>query len=154
VWLKWSGNPEKQAHAQSLSGKEAKRFGRDARNNIVEYDGTTIRLGSPEHHDLIKRAIRAKLEEHPDLAQRFTETRDRPLIHQLRGPENPNTHLPAAVFTRILSELRLELRYNLSPENAILVAAAVRQQTVTPHALEIFGTRSPDVQDSVLRLLR
>jgi hypothetical protein len=109
VWLKWSGVPEKQAQAQALSGYEAKRFGKSSRATTAVYDGTTIILGSPEHHAFMKRALRAKLAQHPDLARRFAATYPRPIMHDLGYPENPKTRLPAQVFVRILTELRQEL---------------------------------------------
>lgn len=109
VWLKWSGLPEKQACAQTLSGHEAKRFGQASRAKTAVYEGATITLGSAGHHALIKRAIRAKLEQHPDLARRFAATHPRPIIHDLGYPEHPKTRLPAQDFARILTELRQEL---------------------------------------------
>lgn len=106
VWLKWSGDPAKQAVAQTLSGSQAKAFGRPSKATTAEYDGTTIQLGSPEHHALLKRAIQAKLEQHPDIARNFVATYPRPIIHDLGYPEPPTTRLPAKDFARILTELR------------------------------------------------
>ncbi len=109
VWLKWSGDPAKQAIAQTLSGSQAKAFGRPSTATTAEYDGTIVQLGSPEHHALIKRAIQAKLENHPDIARNFVSTYPRPIIHDLGYPENPTTRLPAKDFARILTELRQDL---------------------------------------------
>jgi hypothetical protein len=108
VWLKWSGNPEKQALAQKLSSYEAKAFGKASKNTTAGYEGVAIPLGGPEHHALIRRAIRAKLEQHPDIARRFAETHPRPIIHDLGGPEPPS-RLPALDFARLLTELRQDL---------------------------------------------
>lgn len=105
VWLKWSGDPAKQALAQNMHGAEAKKFGKPSKNTTAEYNGETIVLGSPEHHALIKRAIQAKVEQHPDLARRFAETHPRPLLHDLGYPEPPS-RLPAKDFCRILGEIR------------------------------------------------
>ena len=109
VWLKWSGSPEKQAQAQSMHGYEAKKFGKPAKSTSAIYDGTEIQLGSPEHHALLKRAMQAKLEQHPDLARRFAETHPREIIHDLGYPENPGTRLKSADFSKLLSELRQDL---------------------------------------------
>jgi predicted NAD-dependent protein-ADP-ribosyltransferase YbiA (DUF1768 family) len=108
VWLKWSGDPARQAQAAQMWGSEAKKFGKPSTNKTAEYNGQTIVLGGPEHHALIKRAIQAKLEQHPDLARRFAETHPRKLLHDLGYPEPPS-RLPAADFTRILTELRQDL---------------------------------------------
>lgn len=109
VWLKWSGDPAKQAIAQTLSGSQAKSFGKPSKATTAEYDGTTIQLGSPEHHALIKKAIQAKLEQNPDIARNFVATYPRPIIHDLGYPENPTTRLPAKDFSRLLTELRQDL---------------------------------------------
>lgn len=109
VWLKWSGDPAKQAIAQTLSGSQAKSFGKPSTATTAEYNGATIQLGSPEHHALIKRAIQAKLEHHPEIARNFVATYPRPIIHDLGYPENPATRLPAKDFSRILTELREDL---------------------------------------------
>ena len=108
VWLKWSGHPEKQALAQKLSSYEAKAFGKPSKNTTAEYDGAVIALGSPEHHALIKRAIRAKLAQHPGIARRFLETYPRPITHDLGGPE-PASRLKARDFIRQLTDIRQEL---------------------------------------------
>lgn len=108
VWLKHSGDAAKQAHAQTLYGYEAKKFGKSSKNTTAEYNGETIVLGSAQHHALIKRAIQAKLEQHPDLARRFAETHPREIIHDLGHPEG-TTRLPARDFARILTELRQDL---------------------------------------------
>ena len=59
---------------------------------------------------LIKRAIRAKLGAHPDIARAFAATAPRPIIHDTGHPEPPDTEFPAVVFCRVLTELREEIR--------------------------------------------
>ncbi len=70
------------------------------------YQGSTIAVGSEAHHELVKRAIRAKLEAHPELARAFAQTAPRPLVHQTGYPDGAD--FPAAVLCRILTELRGE----------------------------------------------
>jgi hypothetical protein len=108
VWLKFAGDAEKQAAAQNMYSYEAKQFGKQSTNTTTEYDGKTITLGSEEHHALIKRAIAAKLEQHPDIARRFAETYPRPIIHDFGYPEPPS-RLPAKDFAKILTDLRQDL---------------------------------------------
>lgn len=108
VWLKFAGDAEKQAAAQNMYSYEAKQFGKQSTNTTTEYDGKTIVLGSEEHHALIKRAITAKLVQHPDIARRFAETYPRPIIHDFGYPEPPS-RLPAKDFAKILTDLRQDL---------------------------------------------
>jgi hypothetical protein len=88
-----------------MTGKEAKRAGK-SQTVEAKFEGKTYVLGSEAHHALIKDAIRAKLDQHPDLARRFVETRPRPIFHVTPG--GGSARLPAAVFCRILTELREE----------------------------------------------
>lgn len=109
VWLKWAQDPQRQSQAASMWGAEAKKFGKASKNTKAVWDGAEITLGSPEHHAVVKAAIKAKLEQHPAIAKRFADTYPREIIHDLGYPENPNTKLPGKDFSRILTELRQEL---------------------------------------------
>jgi len=109
VWLKWHGDQEKQAQAQKLFGLVAKEFGTASTNSHTEYMGAKFELGSTQHHELIKRAIRAKLEQHPDVAARFADTYPRPITHDVDVAEDPATRLPAETFCKMLEDLRQEL---------------------------------------------
>jgi predicted NAD-dependent protein-ADP-ribosyltransferase YbiA (DUF1768 family) len=109
VCLKFSDDSRTQASIRRMDGREAKRFGADAKVTLAKYQGREFVLGSDEHHALIKRAIRAKLEQNPELARLFASTHPRPIIHDTGHEEKRNTALPAASFTRILTELRDEL---------------------------------------------
>jgi hypothetical protein len=88
-----------------MSGKEAKRAGK-SQTVEAKFEGKTYVLGSEAHHLLIKDAIRAKLSQHPDLARRFVDTHPRPIVHITPGAGSER--FPAAVFCRILTELRDE----------------------------------------------
>jgi predicted NAD-dependent protein-ADP-ribosyltransferase YbiA (DUF1768 family) len=107
--LKWPDDA-KRKEAAKLSGKTAKYAGRGApRSERFEYEGRTYLFGSPEHHQLIKRAIRESLEQNPVILQRFIATYPRPIVHKTGRPENPHSNFSGPAFTRILMELRLEL---------------------------------------------
>jgi len=110
VSLKFSDDPKMQAAIRRVEGKEAKRVGRKSKATRATYQGREFWLGSPEHHAPIKRAIRAKLEQNPEVARAFVATHPRPIIHDTGQPEKSTTAFPATVFTRILMELRDELR--------------------------------------------
>lgn len=94
---------------RSLSGPAARAAGKGLKSTETTYGNQVIRLGSPEHHELIKRAIRAKLEQNPEMAEEFIATYPRPIIHDTGRPERSSTRLPASVFCRILTEIREEL---------------------------------------------
>jgi predicted NAD-dependent protein-ADP-ribosyltransferase YbiA (DUF1768 family) len=100
---------ESRAKAAGLAGHEAYAFGKSSTATETEYAGQLFALGGPEHHALIARAIRAKLEEHPELAREFARTHPRPIVHVTREPERPGTFMPAAALCRILTALRDEL---------------------------------------------
>lgn len=106
--LKFS-DPLKRIEVAGLWGRAAKRAGGRSQPSLTEYNGQTLQLGSAEHHELIKRAIRGKLDQHPDLAREFAATHPRPIQHDLGHPESSSTKLPARDFVRILTELRDEL---------------------------------------------
>jgi predicted NAD-dependent protein-ADP-ribosyltransferase YbiA (DUF1768 family) len=93
---------------RSLSGPAARAAGKGLKSTETTYGNRVIRLGSPEHHDLVKRAVRAKLEQNPEIAEEFVATYPRPIIHDTGRPERSSTWLPASVFCRILTEIREE----------------------------------------------
>ena len=97
IWLKFFGDEENRNFSKTLYGVEAKEFGRHAKCKVTEYDGKSIVLGSDDHHALIKRAIRAKLECYSDLARRFAATHPRPIVHELRAPE-PSSRFSGGSF--------------------------------------------------------
>jgi hypothetical protein len=103
-------DPVRRAQAAQLHGKEAKAAGRDFKNvTHGEYRGEVFELGGPRHHEIVKRALRAKLEQNPELARQFIETHPRPIIHNTGRPESKSTKYPGAVFSQTLMELRQEL---------------------------------------------
>lgn len=89
-------------------GEVAKRLGSDAERISVWWNGVRIAYGSDEHHRLIARAIRAKFAFNEGARLALKATAGLVLQHDI-GPELPTTSLPAAVFCRILAELRDEL---------------------------------------------
>lgn len=106
--LKWTDSAKRAAVA-GLSGKEAKCSARGApKAETFAYEGSTYRFGSEEHHQLLKRAIRESLEQHPEVRNQFVQTHPRPIEHKTGRPESPNSSFPGSVFTRILTELRSE----------------------------------------------
>ena len=72
---KYPATDPRHVEIRQLSGLKAKTAGRDARlSKSIEYQGERIRIGSPEHHALLKRALRAKLEQNPDILKALLDT--------------------------------------------------------------------------------
>lgn len=96
-----------------LHGHAAKNRGTKLKKKLkltrTTWMGREFELGSPEHHELIKRAIKAKLEQNPALLRAFLSTAPRPIIHDTGWPESRFTQLPGIKFCAMLTELRAEL---------------------------------------------
>lgn len=99
---------DRRAKAAKLYGLVAKRMGMKSTLTETFYCGSWFRLGSEEHHALIKRALRAKLEAHPRIMADFVATRPRPIFHDTGRPDPVGARFPATVFIRLLAELRDE----------------------------------------------
>jgi predicted NAD-dependent protein-ADP-ribosyltransferase YbiA (DUF1768 family) len=104
----------KREKVRKLYGNVAKSMGKKSRLTRTCYAGEWFDLGSDAHIVLIKRGIRAKLAAHPEIARAFVATRPRPIVHDCRHPEPKDAVFPAAVFVRILTELREEFAEQLS----------------------------------------
>jgi predicted NAD-dependent protein-ADP-ribosyltransferase YbiA (DUF1768 family) len=109
VCLKFPDDPAMKARIRTMEGREAKRAGSKQKTTMTRYRDAEFLLGSAEHHALIKRAIRAKLEQNAEIAQAFAATHPRPIIHDTGREDKPGTALPGKDFCRILTELRDEL---------------------------------------------
>lgn len=96
-----------------LHGMEAKRRGkklsRKEKLTHSRFAGVEFALGSPEHHALVKDALREKLLQNRSILIAFLQTAPRPIVHDTGFPESRFTHLPGEAFCRILTELRTEL---------------------------------------------
>jgi hypothetical protein len=121
VWLMLSscGNEHKLEKVRKFYGLHAKRMAPKTRPELICYRGETMVPGSAPHVALIKRALRTKLEAHPDIARDFAATSPRPIIHETGFPDRPGTEFPKETFCRVLLELRDELTTGGAvPENA------------------------------------
>jgi 4'-phosphopantetheinyl transferase len=107
--LKWP-DEKKRRELAKLSGPEAKRAAKGAPvSDHFIFAGRTYLFGSPEHHSLVKDAIRESLRQNPALAEAFRQTHPRPIVHDTGRPDHFGSALPAEKFAQILAELRQEL---------------------------------------------
>jgi predicted NAD-dependent protein-ADP-ribosyltransferase YbiA (DUF1768 family) len=105
-------DPARRLKLAGLYGLVVSRMGKKSkirRDKLKTcYTGEWFDLGSEPHLRLVKRALRAKLEAHPDIARAFVATMPRPIVHETGHPDAPDAEFPAAVFCRLLGELRGE----------------------------------------------
>jgi predicted NAD-dependent protein-ADP-ribosyltransferase YbiA (DUF1768 family) len=104
--IMWPEGHANRDAAFAAVGFAAKRFGKTAERRFVWWRGETIPFGSPEHHALIERGIRAKFEQNPEAMTALRATAGLTLVHDLGRPESPTTSLPATVFCAILTMIR------------------------------------------------
>ena len=79
------GDPVRAAAFQA-SGWDAKRLGDGARRDAVHWQGARIAYGSPEHHRLIERAIRARVSQSTGLRQALASTAGAAIAHETGAP--------------------------------------------------------------------
>ena len=111
--LKWPQGSPDRARVFGLWGLDAKLAGADAPAGDIDLGGERIVRGSPEHHALAERAMRAKLEQNADVEAALRATVGLRLTHDLideKGAAVPDSlTLPKAVFVDIWTKLRDEL---------------------------------------------
>ena len=110
--LKWPAGSPERLRIFGLSGLEAKLAGSGAPSGDIEIGGRRIERGSAAHHALAEQAMRAKLEQNPDVQAALRATAGLRLTHDLvdeKGVAVPDSvTLPKAVFVEIWTRLRDE----------------------------------------------
>jgi len=104
TWLLLDGALRRREKARQLWGVRAKWCAPKTKPAQIIYNGASILVESEAHLALMKLAIRAKLRQHPDIADSFVATRPRPIVHAIEGDGRRHER-----FCRILTELRGEL---------------------------------------------
>ena len=112
-------NDGKKARTRTMWGIRAKHRIPKTKPEVIHYQDRSFALGSDEHVGLIKRAIRAKLQAHPEVREAFVATAPRPLVHDTGYPDSPDAEFPHTTFCRILTELREELAVEQFSNSAI-----------------------------------
>lgn len=100
----------KRAEIAPLYGSYAKSAGNKA-PAITEtsYMGEKIKLGSVEHHALIERAIRAKIEQNPDIMHALSQTGERSIVHDTGRLSTRKSNLPDQVFADMIGRIRSDI---------------------------------------------
>jgi hypothetical protein len=112
--LKFPEGSAERTRVFALWGIEAKRAGADGPPSAeIAFCGRRVLSGSLDHHALAELAMRAKLEQNPDVRAALLATRGLRLTHQLVDadgkPVPESVALPAAVFCAIWTKLRDEI---------------------------------------------
>lgn len=105
------GSPERQ---QAFTTWEwaAKKAGQGAQRNHVYWAGQQLLFGSPAHHALVERALRAKFAQNQGICLVLKATGKATLVHVTDEASEPAiTSLPAARFCRILMDIRAGLSF-------------------------------------------
>ena len=118
--LKFPEGSGERERVFALHGLEARRAGAGApTDDTIVFCGERVQLGSPEHHSLAEKAMRAKLEQNADVRRALLETAGLVLTHELVDEEGtlvPDSRtLPAAVFCAIWTKLRDEELHGNNP---------------------------------------
>src|SRR4030066_127608 len=113
AWQGWKfPDDEKRNEIAKLWGVEAKKAGRKApKSTEFEYQGKKFQVGSEEHQDLIRQAIKAKLEQNPHVLDLLLATGNKKITHILINPQTGHVHpdsqtIPGEKFCQILMDLR------------------------------------------------
>ncbi len=106
---------EKRAKIAAMHGVYARSAGKKAKTKQTTFDGQTFMMGSPEHHAVMKEAIRCKMEQHPEMTKAFVATRPRTVIHDTGRPARKSS-FPVEVFCRIITEMREEFAAKMTEE--------------------------------------
>lgn len=106
VYILFAPDDPVREQARVLVAFAAKKFGRRAERKYVWWQGLQMNFGSPEHHALLDRAIRARFEQNPDAMQSLRALRGYEILHDTGGPDSVG--LPAAIFCDILTRIRDE----------------------------------------------
>ncbi|KAA0911152.1 hypothetical protein [Pusillimonas sp. ANT_WB101] len=108
--IKFPETDPRRAIAFCSSGWDAKSLASQADRRAVYWAGISITYGSAEHHQLIGRAICARIEQSIGLQKVLISTEGLTLIHETGSePESSTTSLPATVFCKIMTDLREKL---------------------------------------------
>lgn len=104
-------DPTERARVAALAGRAAKAAGKATPPERFDYAGASIRWGTFEHWQLMRRACAAKFAQNEAARAALLGTLGRPLVHRTRGESRS---IPNVVMAQIWNEIRDELAQQLS----------------------------------------
>lgn len=105
--LKYPEGSAEQRRVFGLWGYEAKKAGRKApKADTFTWQGKVYRVGSSEHHGLMRLALEAKFAQNAEARRALLATTGLVLVHEL--PKDSVT-IPGRVFAGMLMEIREKL---------------------------------------------
>ena len=87
-WQGLKSEGDRRNHIFQLSGLAAKKAGRGKRSDSFELAGQTVRVGSREHEELIREAIRQKILQTPRAAEALKNSIG-DITHHVSGRNRP-----------------------------------------------------------------
>lgn len=149
----WQGlkfpDEEKRNEIAKLWGVEAKKAGNKAeKSNEFEYQGKKFQAGSEKHQDLIKQAIKAKLEQNSHVLDLLLATGNKKITHILINPQTGYVHpdsqtIPGKKFCQILMNLRKEYKLKRSKKPIFLNLISFKKCPVNTISIALAGSATP-----------
>lgn len=107
--LKYDEGSSEQKRVFELTAYEAKKAGKTApKRSHFSWRGKVYKVGSPEHHELLREALRAKFAQNPEARRALLATCRMELVHELPHGRDSKT-IPGCKFCALLMGIREEL---------------------------------------------
>jgi predicted NAD-dependent protein-ADP-ribosyltransferase YbiA (DUF1768 family) len=107
-WQSLKFEEGERAEVIKLFGKKAKKIGKKVEyKKHIKYQGAKIRVGSPEHWELMKKACMHKFSQNEPAKDALLQTGIRPLYHK---PRKDSKAIPGPIMSGIWMDIRSELR--------------------------------------------
>jgi predicted NAD-dependent protein-ADP-ribosyltransferase YbiA (DUF1768 family) len=101
-----------------MHGKAAKKIGSKAEyEEFVEYKGSKVRVGSPDHWSLMEMACTEKFNQNIPAQKALLETGIRPLYHK---PRRDSKTIPGPIMSGIWMNVRSRLRREMDMQSQVL----------------------------------
>ncbi|MGB3425411.1 MAG: PAS domain S-box protein [Castellaniella sp.] len=104
--IKFPPGHASREQAFAASAWDAKACGQGAEKQFAYWDGTQLEFGSDAHHALVERALRARFAQNEGLRRVLASTQGLDIQHLTGESEPERTSMPAALFCRILTDIR------------------------------------------------
>lgn len=136
-------DPLRRIEVASLHGLQAEAVGKDVKPSTFEFNGRQYEYGGSAHQALVKDAIRAALQQSPELARTLSQTQ--PIAEG--GSDRRQGGLPERDIRRILSELKQEMNPDKPKQEARVesVLPPARLEAAKPVSEVLRNIMEPEV---------